>query len=111
MKNAQLQRRTCDSENPGMASGSPILRRQPRGQARSAECARSSGTDSSSQYLSPNDLAARWRISRRSLDRLVQEEGFTKLFLGDARNSSVRFRLDEVLRYEQEHEVRLSARP
>ena len=41
-------------------------------------------------YLSPRDLAARWRCSRSTVARIAKREGLTRLCLGEGR-SVVRF--------------------
>lgn len=71
---------------------------------------RSAGQESTkllapSPYLAPKELAARWRVTRSTADRIAREHGITRLCLGDGKNGSVRFRLDDVLRFEQQREV------
>lgn len=54
-----------------------------------------------SPYISPKELAQRWKCGRSSVDRLAVRAGFTRLYLGDGKNSMVRYLLEEVMRYEQ----------
>jgi len=47
-------------------------------------------------YLSPQDLAARWRCSRSTVDRIAEREGLTRLCLGEGRNGIIRYLRIEV---------------
>ena len=47
-------------------------------------------------YLSPRDLAARWRCSRSTVARIAEREGLTRLCLGEGRNGIVRYLREEV---------------
>ena len=58
-----------------------------------------------SQYLTPNELAARWKCSRTSVDRYTRHAGLTRLCLGNGKNSSIRFLRKEVEAYEKERQV------
>ncbi|XAL98673.1 hypothetical protein OT109_13925 [Phycisphaeraceae bacterium D3-23] len=51
-------------------------------------------------YFSPNELAARWRCSRSSVDRIAQRANLTRVCLGDGRNGIVRYLRKEVEAYE-----------
>lgn len=54
-----------------------------------------------SPYLSPKELAARWRCARSSVDRIARRAGLTRLCLGTGRTGMVRYLREEVQRYEQ----------
>lgn len=54
-----------------------------------------------SPYISPKELAARWRCGRSSVDRIAQLAGMTRLCLGYGKNGTVRYLLKEVEAYEQ----------
>jgi hypothetical protein len=56
--------------------------------------------DTSTPYISPKELATRWRCSRSSVDRIARRAGFTILSLGRGKNGTVRFIRKEVLAYE-----------
>ena len=47
-------------------------------------------------YLSPRDLASRWRCSRSTVARIAKREGLTRLCLGDGRNGIIRYLREEV---------------
>ena len=51
-------------------------------------------------YISPKELAARWRCSRSSVDRIARRIGLTRLCLGIGKNGLVRFVLKEVEAFE-----------
>jgi hypothetical protein len=51
-------------------------------------------------YLTPKELAARWRCSRSSVDRIARRAGLTRLCLGEGRNGIVRFIRKEVEMFE-----------
>lgn len=53
-----------------------------------------------SPYISPSELAERWRCGRSSVDRIVSRAGLTKLYLGEGKNGIVRFIKKEVEAYE-----------
>jgi len=53
-----------------------------------------------SSYLSPKELAARWRCGRSSVDRIARLAGMTRLYLGQGKNGMVRYLLKEVEAYE-----------
>ena len=53
-----------------------------------------------SPYLSPKELAERWRCSRSSVDRIARRVGLSRLCLGEGANGIVRFIREEVLAYE-----------
>ena len=52
-------------------------------------------------YLSPRDLAVRWRCSRSTVDRIVEREGLTRLCLGEGQNGIIRYFLAEVEELEE----------
>lgn len=58
-----------------------------------------------SPYLSPKELAARWRCSRSSVDRIARRAGLTRLYLGEGPNGMVRFVREEVEAYEHQRRV------
>lgn len=53
-----------------------------------------------SPYLSPREVAERWRCSRSTVDRVAQRAGLTRLYLGEGRNGVVRYVKKEVEAYE-----------
>ena len=58
-----------------------------------------------SPYLSPEDLARRWRCSRTSADRIARRAGIPRLYLGEGRNGMVRYPLAEIEAYEESRRV------
>lgn len=52
-------------------------------------------------YLSPKELAERWRCARSSVDRIAARAGLRRVCLGKGRNGMVRYLREEVERYEQ----------
>lgn len=58
-----------------------------------------SDTDST-RFISPRELALRWCVARSSVARIAKRARLTTYYLGEGRNGSVRFRLDEVERFE-----------
>ena len=52
-------------------------------------------------YLSPRDLALRWRCSRSTVDRIATREGLTRLCLGEGQNGIIRYLLEEVEQLEE----------
>jgi len=62
-----------------------------------------SQTESSAEspYLSPKELAERWRCARSSVDRIAGRAKLRKLFLGEGKNGIVRYLRKEVEAYEQ----------
>ena len=61
-------------------------------------------SDEMGPYLSPRDLAERWRCSLSSVYRIAEEEGLTRVRLGNARkgkNSMIRYLRSEVEAYEE----------
>ncbi len=61
--------------------------------------------------FTPDELASRWRCTRKKLahDR-VKGDGPTFLKLGSAKNSPVRYPLDEIEQYEQANLKKSTAR-
>lgn len=57
--------------------------------------------EAESPYLSPKELAARWRCSRSSVDRIARRARLTRVCLGEGVNGIVRFLLEEVERFEE----------
>jgi len=53
-----------------------------------------------STYLSPKDLADRWRCSRPTVTRITERAGFRRFCLGEGRNGMVRYLRTEVEAYE-----------
>lgn len=58
-----------------------------------------------SPYLTPRELAERWRCARSSVDRIARRAGFTRECLGDGRNGMVRYLREEVVAYEESRRV------
>jgi hypothetical protein len=52
-------------------------------------------------YISPRELAIRWRCSRSTVDRIAERVCLTRLCLGDGPNGIIRYLLKEVEGYEQ----------
>ncbi len=59
----------------------------------------------SSPYLSPKELAQRWRCSPSSVDRIAQRAGLTRMCLGEGRNGIFRYIRKEVEAYETSRRV------
>lgn len=53
-------------------------------------------TQPPSPYLSPKELAERWRCARSSVDRIARRERLTRLCLGTGRAGIVRYLREEV---------------
>lgn len=60
-----------------------------------------------SPYVSPKELAARWRCARSTVDRIARCEGFTRVCLGTGNSGIVRYVRKEVVAYEAARRVRL----
>ena len=58
-----------------------------------------------SEYITPSELTIRWQCSRTSVDRYTRKASLTRMYLGDGKNSSVRFLRKEVIAYEKERQV------
>lgn len=58
-----------------------------------------------SPYLSPKELAHRWRCARSSVDRIARRTGLTRICLGTGRNGLVRYLREEVEALENERRV------
>ena len=56
-------------------------------------------------YLSPKDLAERWRCSRPTVGRIAERAGFSRFYLGEGRNGVVRYLRKEVEAYEESRRV------
>ena len=63
---------------------------------------------SNSCFLSPSELAERWRCSRSTVDRIARRERFTRHCLGSGKNGIVRFFRKEVIAYEESRRVIMS---
>ena len=50
-----------------------------------------------SPFISPSELALRWRCGRSSVDRITRKGGLSRLCLGDGKNAMVRFIKEEVI--------------
>lgn len=57
--------------------------------------------NNSAHYVSPRRLAERWDCSRTTAQRIANRAGITRVFLGEGRNGTVRYRLDEIEAYEK----------
>jgi hypothetical protein len=57
-------------------------------------------SDDESPFISPTELALRWRCGRSSVDRIAKRGGLSRLCLGDGKNGMVRFLKKEVIAYE-----------
>lgn len=64
-----------------------------------------SATVSDSPYMSPKELAVRWRCSRSSVDRIARRAGLSRLYLGEGASGIVRFDRKEVEAYEATRRV------
>ncbi|MEM1331325.1 MAG: helix-turn-helix domain-containing protein [Planctomycetota bacterium] len=53
-------------------------------------------------FLSPRELAERWRCSRSSVDRIAKRAGIARYCLGSGRAGLVRYAREEVERFEQQ---------
>jgi hypothetical protein len=51
-------------------------------------------------YISPSELAERWRCARSSVDRIAGRAGLKRLYLGEGKNGIVRYVIKEVEAYE-----------
>ena len=51
-------------------------------------------------YISPNQLARRWSVSRSTADRIARNSGFTRFVPSSGKNGTVRYVVEEVMRYE-----------
>ena len=61
-----------------------------------------------SPWMSPKELAQRWRCSRSSVDRIARRAGLTRLCLSEGRNGTVRYAREEVEAYEASRRIRMS---
>ncbi len=53
------------------------------------------------KYLSPRELAERWRCARSSVDRIARRAGLRRVCLGGGVRGMVRYLREEVERYEE----------
>ena len=58
-------------------------------------------------YISPRELAARWRCSRSTVDRIARREEFTRVCLGTGDNGIIRYLMKEVIAYEEDRQIDL----
>ncbi len=58
-----------------------------------------------SPYLSPKELAERWRCARSSVDRIARRARLSRFCLGEGRNGMVRFSRVEVEAYEAQRRI------
>jgi len=61
-----------------------------------------------SPYLTPKELARRWKCARSSVDRIARRHGFTRLCLGEGRNGAIRYVRKEVEAYEASRRSRMT---
>ena len=61
-----------------------------------------------SPFISPNELAKRWRCARSSVDRIARRAGLTRVCLGEGKNGLIRYRREEVIAYEETRQVRMT---
>lgn len=57
-------------------------------------------SNNESPYVSPSELANRWRCARSSVDRIATRAGLKKMYLGEGKNGIVRYIKKEVEVYE-----------
>ena len=60
-----------------------------------------------SPYISPRELASRWRCSRSTVDRIARREEFTRVCLGTGDNGIIRYLMKEVIAYEEDRQISL----
>lgn len=65
--------------------------------------------DAESPYISPRELAQRWRCGRSSVDRIARRARLSRVCLGEGRNGLVRYKREEVIAYEESRRVQLSS--
>jgi len=53
-----------------------------------------------SPFLSPKDLAERWRCARSTVDRIARRAGLKRLCIGEGKNGMIRYLRKEVETYE-----------
>lgn len=51
-------------------------------------------------YISPNQLARRWCVARSTADRIARQNAFTRFVPGKGKNGTVRYLMEEVMKYE-----------
>ncbi|MGD0660214.1 MAG: hypothetical protein ABSD38_19310 [Syntrophorhabdales bacterium] len=61
--------------------------------------------DKPSPYISPGELARRWRCSRSTVDRIARRGGLRRLLLGEGKNGMVRYVLCEVEELERKSTI------
>jgi len=62
--------------------------------------AKQDAEDAEQVYISPAELARRWRMSRTGAVRIAEKAGVRSVFLGNRPRSTRRFRLIDITRYE-----------
>ena len=65
-------------------------------------------TANESPYISPKELAERWRCARSSVDRIARRNNFTRLCIGNGQNGTVRYLRKEVEAYEEKMLVQMN---
>ena len=65
----------------------------------------SAATAGPGPFISPKELADRWRCSRSSVDRIAERAGLKRLYLGVGRRGMVRYMREEVERYEESRRI------
>ena len=58
------------------------------------------------EYMSPRELAERWRCHVSTAMRIARRETFTHVYLGQGRNGLVRYPRKEVIAYEEERRIK-----
>ena len=58
---------------------------------------RNSEQTTDSPFISPNELADRWRCSRSSVDRIAERAGLRRLYIGTGKNGNIRYLKKEVV--------------
>ena len=61
-----------------------------------------------SPYISPKELAERWRCARSSVDRIARKNNFTRLCIGEGANGAIRYLREEVNTYETKMLVQMN---
>jgi len=56
---------------------------------------------SSNIYISPNNVAKRWDLSRSTVDRIAKRMEFTQFLAGEGKNGTVRYLKEDVIAYEK----------
>ena len=59
-------------------------------------------------YVSPKELAKRWRCSRSSVDRIARRARLKRVCLGKGANGMVRYLRKEVIAYEKTQQEQMN---